>query len=364
MASHAPPTPDAKRKKPALPSLLSSVRNAGAAIGRAGAADYDHLHDRETRPLTGGAPMVSGRPQLHRGPSSALASTFHNFSQRFGSQWRKRGRRRKGGQGVTIVPQSFYFAVGCFFVAIPVIFVLYILARHSVFGDEDDPQVHKHEVPSSFADGVGMAFESGKELLEMNKIDHADGVNAIEGDGDVPKQLPLGEEDAQDMHKEGDVASPDTSKSEDHLDEAVDASDSLKQAEGAKDAIAETSADGSAKEGIPALKAAASSSDKQIEEESADAKAPEASSDELPSADVDKEASDVKVETVKAVDKEISAGKAEKASSEDLPSASVRKDAEAEEAVSSSDHVKEMAASSKEEEADHGSLRGSQDKEQ
>lgn len=167
-------SPDSKKKKPALPSLLSNIRNAQAAIGRAAA---DDVHDRETRPLVsagggGGArtAVPSSHPQLSRSaPSASLSSTLHNFSQRFGSQWRKRSQRKKGG-GVTVVPQTFFLAVGCFFFAFPLFFVLYILARHAVFGDEGESsgsQVHVHEVPAS----LGTSFESGKELLEMNTVD-------------------------------------------------------------------------------------------------------------------------------------------------------------------------------------------------
>lgn len=185
-------SPDTKKKKPALPSLLSNLRNAQAVIDRAA----DDWHERETRPLVGGGggsrmAASTSHPQLHRSaPSSSLSSVLHNFSQRFGSQWRKRppthlssSSRRKKGHGVTIVPQSFFLAVGCFFVAFPVFFVVYILARHAVFGDEGDSsgaQVHIHEVPSAFA---GMAFESGEELLERNKIDHLE--DGIEGAGEI-----------------------------------------------------------------------------------------------------------------------------------------------------------------------------------
>jgi len=170
-----PPSPETKKKKAALPSILSNIRNAQAVIGRA----TDDLHERETRPLMGGsggggsggssrmAPPASNRPQLSRGaPSSSLAATLQNFSQRFGSQWRKRSRRKRGG-GVTSVPQSFYLAVGCFFFAFPLFFVLFILARHAVFGDESDSsQAHKHEVPVS----SHVSFESGQELIDMNHM--------------------------------------------------------------------------------------------------------------------------------------------------------------------------------------------------
>ena len=55
--------------------------------------------------------------------------------------------------------------VGCFFFAFPLFFVIFILARHAVFGDESDSsQAHKHEVPAS----SHLSFESGQELIDMN----------------------------------------------------------------------------------------------------------------------------------------------------------------------------------------------------
>ncbi|KAL3807548.1 hypothetical protein ACHAXA_001132 [Cyclostephanos tholiformis] len=161
-------SPEPKNKKKALPSLLSNFRNAQAAIGRVVAAD--DLNERDMRevhyPLMGtngdagvGGRMAtpsSSRPSnLQRGPppSSNFVSTFNNFSQRFGNQLRKRQRRKKAsGSGASGVPQEFYYTVGCFFFAFPVIFILYILARHSVFGDEgygSGTAVQKHEVPAN-----------------------------------------------------------------------------------------------------------------------------------------------------------------------------------------------------------------------
>lgn len=189
MTSQIPQSPEeAKKKKVALPSLLSNIRNAQGTIGRAA----DDFHEREIRPLLGvGGPGGSGagvgssstssgriaapssHPQLHRSaPSASLAATFNNFSQRFGDQWRKRSTRRKKGQGVTNVPQSFFIAVGCFFFAFPVFFLLYILARHAVFGDEEDmsrgKQVHIHEVPTSFGRGETLLGEQGGANINDN----------------------------------------------------------------------------------------------------------------------------------------------------------------------------------------------------
>lgn len=159
-------SPVTKNKKKALPSLLSNFRNAQAAIGRVVAADDLNERDmREQYPLMGtngdasvidrmATPSNSRPPNLQRGPTSSnFASTLTNFSQRFGNQWRKRQRRKKAsGSVATGVPQEFYFAVGCFFFAFPVIFILYILARHSVFGDEgygSGTTVEKHEIPAN-----------------------------------------------------------------------------------------------------------------------------------------------------------------------------------------------------------------------
>ncbi len=141
-------------------------------MGRASAAD--DINEREVHyPLmgtNGDLPLmgtngsgVGGRmaassssrpPNLQRGlPSSNISSTLNNFSQRFGNQWRKHKRRKKvSGSGATGVPQEFYVAVGCFFFAFPVFFILYILARHSVFGDEgygSGAKMQKHEVPAN-----------------------------------------------------------------------------------------------------------------------------------------------------------------------------------------------------------------------
>ncbi|KAL7538076.1 hypothetical protein ACHAWF_005992, partial [Thalassiosira exigua] len=160
------------------------------AIGRAAG---DELQERETRPLVGGGggrmAASSKQPQLHRAPQSSMSSILQNFSQRFGSQWRKRSRRKRGNV-VAIVPNSFYVAVGCFFVAFPVCFVLYILARHAVFGDEGDssgPVGHIHEVPNSFAnDG---AFEPGESPV---------GNDRLESVGDlIQNQSSLGDNNSQ-----------------------------------------------------------------------------------------------------------------------------------------------------------------------
>lgn len=176
-------TPDKKlNKKPALPSLLSNLRNAQAVIGRA-ATDTTDIHEREVRPL------VSSRPQLQQrnaSTSSSLSSTLQNFSQRFESNWRKRAGRRKsnkGSKGVTIIiPQGFYLAVGCFFFAFPILFIIFILARHAVFGDEaDSSEIHNHEVPKH-DDSLQLGTNSNLEDI-MNVIDNNEVENEIQGVG-------------------------------------------------------------------------------------------------------------------------------------------------------------------------------------
>lgn len=177
---------DEKRRKVALPSVLSNIRNAQAVIGRAAAAETNDLFERETRPLVGSGPPSGGssvgiggrtpppssRPHLRGGaPSSSFSvSSLQNFTQRIGSQWRKRSRRKQG-QGVTVVPQTFYLAVGCFFFAFPLFFVLYILARHAVFGDEADVssvQAHVHEVPAHPSVEVGTDQTLVNGAVEMH----------------------------------------------------------------------------------------------------------------------------------------------------------------------------------------------------
>ena len=199
-------TPESKKKKAALPFLLSNIRNAQAAVGRAVDTElYSNERHVETRPL-----VHNNRPQsqsqhqqqqqLYSNSSytaSSIASVFQNFSQRLESQWRKQRTsvtRRKKGKGVTLnIPQGFYIAVGCFFFAFPLFFVIYILARHAVFGDEDG-YVKKHEVPASLlvtggeSDGVS-TFESGvKELVDINVIEKVENTlmnNENVGDSDM-----------------------------------------------------------------------------------------------------------------------------------------------------------------------------------
>jgi len=171
-------SPDTRKKKSALPSLLSNLRNAQAAAFGGSASD----HEREVRPLVANSPQL----QQRNVPSNSLASTIQSFSQRFGSDWHKRGKRKKG-KGVTLnIPTGFYYAVGCFFILFPLFFLVYILARHSVFGDEGDTTSttkHIHEVPATLVTG-GVSFEAGKDSVVVD-INYVDGVVNSEAENEI-----------------------------------------------------------------------------------------------------------------------------------------------------------------------------------
>jgi hypothetical protein len=89
--------PETKKKRQALPSVLSNIRNAQAAIGRATttAADEPH-HEWEMREREGNniissplmQPPVDRRNQTSSSySSSSYATTLNNFSQRFGNAY-------------------------------------------------------------------------------------------------------------------------------------------------------------------------------------------------------------------------------------------------------------------------------------
>ena len=200
-------TPDAKKKKIALPSVLSNIRNA---VGRAGAeekggkseveirpllgstltnrssndlvgvgktssyaADRSQMRDRSTVPSSGvpppplsssASPPLFGLGQSSRQtlparnvPSASVnnwSATLQTYSERIGSQWRKRNRRdsnnneRRRRRGVTINTQPILIVLGLFFIGFPILFTLFLLARKAVFGDEGVDNVAKHEVPA------------------------------------------------------------------------------------------------------------------------------------------------------------------------------------------------------------------------
>ena len=195
-------TPDTKKKKIALPSVLSNIRNA---VGRAGVEENSGKSEVEIRPLLGStlnrssndlvgvgkssssaanraqirdrstAPSSSGvpPPPLSSSAASPLfgsrqtlpgrnvsasvnnwSATLQTYSERIGSQWRKRNRRdsnnneRRRRRGVTINTQPFLIVVGFLFIGFPILLMLFLLARKAVFGDEGVDNVAKHEVPA------------------------------------------------------------------------------------------------------------------------------------------------------------------------------------------------------------------------
>jgi hypothetical protein len=194
MAHQAPLSPDARKKKPALPFLLSNLRNAQAAIvGVAGST--------EGRPLMGiNSPAASNtedsnginyaieRSNMKRNVAvsassnartssaqdpattrlntggnapSSLSSTLSSISIRFENSWRKRyqhlhkeddsirhNTKRRRPIRVSI-PNAFLLSSICFFIGVPLLVLLYVLARKSVFGDEGGNEVggdHRYEV--------------------------------------------------------------------------------------------------------------------------------------------------------------------------------------------------------------------------
>eukprot|EP00986_Skeletonema_menzelii_P003962 scaffold1298_cov152-Skeletonema_menzelii.AAC.6 len=194
-------TPDTKKKKIALPSVLSNIRNA---VGRAGAEEKGGKSEVEIRPLLGNTssnrssndlvgvgksssyaadrsqmrdrssvpssgvppPPISSPPLFGLGQSSRQtlparnvpsasvnnwSATLQTYSERIGSQWRKRNRRdsnnseRRRRRGVTINTQP----------------ILIVLARKAVFGDEGVDNVAKHEVPAHEVLSPGVGEEAG-----------------------------------------------------------------------------------------------------------------------------------------------------------------------------------------------------------
>lgn len=202
-------TPDTKKKKIALPSVLSNIRNA---VGRAGGTDESGRNEVEIRPLMGnkssedlvgivGAkksyvtdnsrslrdrstvpsssssgippPPLSGASPLYGvGQSSSSrqtlpprnaastssinswSATLQTYSERIGSQWRKQRKNRRDSneksrrRGVTINTQPIIIVLGLFFIGFPILLMLFLLARKAVFGDEGIDNVAKHEVPA------------------------------------------------------------------------------------------------------------------------------------------------------------------------------------------------------------------------
>ena len=216
-------SPDTKKKKIALPSVLSNIRNA---VGRAGGTDESGRSEVEIRPLIGNKssedlvgivgtkksyatdnsrslrdrstvpsssssgippPPLSGASPLYGvGQNSSSSSsrqtlpprnatstssinswsaTLQTYSERIGSPWRKQRKNRRDSneksrrRGVTINTQPIIIVLGLFFIGFPILLMLFLLARKAVFGDEGIDNVAKHEVPAH------------DEVVQSNNID-------------------------------------------------------------------------------------------------------------------------------------------------------------------------------------------------
>lgn len=230
-------SPDTKKKKIALPSVLSNIRNA---VGRAGAeekggkseveirpllgstlnnrsnndlvgvgksskyaADRSQMRDRSTGPSAGGLPppplSAASSPSFGLGQSGSIrqtlptrnapsassvnnwSATLQTYSERIGSQWRKRNRRdpnnerRRHSRGVTINTQPILIVLTLFFIGVPILITLFLLARKAVFGDEGVDNVATHEVPAHEVVNYG--------------IDNAGAVVGEEADGITAAQV-------------------------------------------------------------------------------------------------------------------------------------------------------------------------------
>ena len=215
-------TPDTKKKKIALPSVLSNIRNAVRAgaeeggrndveirplIGGAGninnlvgvgksssyASDRLQMRDRSAIPLSGipNPPLSSASPQRFgnrqtlppRNVPSASAinnwsNTLQTYSERLGSQWKKRSNNeRRRRRGVTINTQPILLVLGLFFIGVPILVTLFLLARKAVFGDEDLDTVATHEVPAheTLFDGL----DTGVTKSELTGITSAQIMNGL-----------------------------------------------------------------------------------------------------------------------------------------------------------------------------------------
>mmetsp|Transcript_11700 Transcript_11700/g.17682 ORF Transcript_11700/g.17682 Transcript_11700/m.17682 type:complete len:394 (+) Transcript_11700:54-1235(+) len=257
-------TPDTKKKKIALPSVLSNIRNA---VGRAGAeekggkseveirpllgnrssgdlvgmgksssyaADRSQMRDRSTVPSSGLPPpplSAASSPLFGLGQSSRQtlpprnatsasvnnwSATLQTYSERIGSQWRKRNRQdsnneRRRHRGVTINTQPILIVLGLFFIGFPILLTLFLLARKAVFGDEGVDNVAKHEVPAHEVLNYGL--DTGVSPIEGEEA----GITAAQVLNDL-KQLtsednPLGsvENDIETMNmKDGSFNEADT----------------------------------------------------------------------------------------------------------------------------------------------------------
>jgi hypothetical protein len=204
MAHQPPISPDSRKKKPALPFLLSNLRNAQAAITGSVAGSS------EARPLVGGntsstnergyANRTEDRSNMKRSVTASarsssaldstpstrlnntpnkLSSTLISLQQRFENTWRKRNQHlhkeddslrhntKRRRQIRVSIPQSFLFSSVCFFIGIPLLVLMYVLAKKSVFGDEGvEISDHKYEVKTFDMNPSGDEHESVLAELE------------------------------------------------------------------------------------------------------------------------------------------------------------------------------------------------------
>ena len=170
MSIQPPMSPDSRKRKPALPFLLSNLRNAQATIassvagtteirplvtsssssnndhnGSSYASDRSNMKRSVTASLsssTARAPytLEQSTPNTRLNTNtSSISSTLTSLSQRFENTWRKRNqhlhkedssvRTRRRRQIRVSIPQSFLFSSVCFFIGIPLLVFLYVLAR-------------------------------------------------------------------------------------------------------------------------------------------------------------------------------------------------------------------------------------------
>ncbi|KAL3795100.1 hypothetical protein ACHAWO_009263 [Cyclotella atomus] len=265
MAQQSPISPDSRKKKPALPSLLSNLRNAHSAIAtsvvgtsearplvsgtvstNSGQSSNTYTADRSSMKRSVTASLSSSnrapsalfdtapniRLNTNPGPTS-LSSALTNFQQRYENTWRKRNQHlhkeddslmhntKRRRQIRVSIPQAFLLSSLCFFIAIPLLVLLYVLARKSVFGDEGvDLSEHKYEVKTFDGemtvgnqqtvleelenqfkdvkvDAVAQAGEVGSDSIEMNQEElHELKLDGVSGNTNVLDSSQDGQQDS------------------------------------------------------------------------------------------------------------------------------------------------------------------------
>jgi hypothetical protein len=172
------------------------------------------------------------RLNTNPGPTS-LSSALTNFQQRYENTWRKRNQHlhkeddslmhntKRRRQIRVSIPQAFLLSSLCFFIAIPLLVLLYVLARKSVFGDEGvDLSEHKYEVKTFDGemtvgnqqtvleelenqfkdvkvDAVAQAGEVGSDSIEMNQEElHELKLDGVSGNTNVLDSSQDGQQDS------------------------------------------------------------------------------------------------------------------------------------------------------------------------